>query len=174
MTGESSRAVARALIRELVHSGRHASPEDIARIRDLMATAPFDPARIPIPARFRDRGIFGEPTGTLEPSLRYHLLKRTLVEKQWAEGTSESAFLGDLRRSILTAKSRLLLYQRRGGLLAACVSATEEVVPAQRLGQDFLPQLIVIYSADRDIIVSGYQFSTLDEVSIPREARWLT
>jgi len=34
-------------------------------------------------------------------------------------------------------------------------------------------QLLVIYSADRGIIVTGYQFSELPETGIPSEARWL-
>jgi len=33
--------------------------------------------------------------------------------------------------------------------------------------------LLVVYSVDRGILISGYQFSTFDEVSIPEHALWL-
>ncbi len=38
---------------------------------------------------------------------------------------------------------------------------------------DFLPELLVIYSADRGILVTGYQCSSLATAAIPKEALWL-
>ena len=36
-----------------------------------------------------------------------------------------------------------------------------------------LPHLLVLYAADRGMIVSGYQFSGRETLAIPQEARWL-
>jgi len=36
-----------------------------------------------------------------------------------------------------------------------------------------LPDMLVVYSPDRGIILTGYQVSNLDRTGIPAEARWL-
>ncbi len=36
-----------------------------------------------------------------------------------------------------------------------------------------LPEILVVYSADRGMIITGYQLSSLSQTGIPAEARWL-
>jgi hypothetical protein len=161
------------LIRGLIASGRAASRQEIAAIVDRMASAPFEPRAFRVPVRHRNLEYLGQPLGARSPSLSYHLVKRVLVERQWAVGTTEQQYLDDIRRAVGATGSRLAIYERQGGALAATVTRTAIVVPADRRGARSLPALVVIYSADRGIIVTGYQCSAISELSIPPEARWL-
>lgn len=110
--------------------------------------------------------------GARDDSLHYHLVKRVVVERQWAWGTTAAQYLEDLRAAILSRGSGLALYRRRGGSLAAVVAVTASVVPGERLGPNSVANLIAIYSADRDILVTGYQLSRL-EAAVPGDALWL-
>lgn len=103
----------------------------------------------------------------------YHLIKRVVIERQWAEGTEFGEYLGDPRRAIRHPQARLAVYQRRGGILAVTITPTERVVPRERLGPLALPNLLVIFSANRGMIVTGYQYSSIEAIGIPKEAQWL-
>jgi hypothetical protein len=105
--------------------------------------------------------------------LFFHLVKRVVVEEQWRDGTTAEQYLADLRRSIRAPAARLVAYADRGGAIAATITPTVAVVPEARLGAQAQANLLVIYSADRGIIVTGYQFSTLGKTRIPPEAVWL-
>ena len=61
----------------------------------------------------------------------------------------------------------------RGGPIATTMTPTTQVIPTRRRGARSLPILLVIYSADRGMIISGYQVSAVGLVRIPAEARWL-
>jgi len=106
------------------------------------------------------------------PTVKQHLAKR-IRDKQWVETTAEEEYLRDLRSAILNSGARLVVYQRRGGNMAAVLANTQEIVAKTRRGSRWQPLLFVAYSADRGIIVSGYQASALEEISIPKGAQWL-
>jgi hypothetical protein len=55
----------------------------------------------------------------------------------------------------------------------ACLIGATEVLDSVRTGSRSLPNTVVVYSIDRGKVVSGYQFSTLAELSIPEDASWL-
>jgi len=57
--------------------------------------------------------------------------------------------------------------------MVVALATTEEIVPEQRRGARWQPVFVVAFSADRGIIVSGYQASGLDKVAIPGDAQWL-
>jgi hypothetical protein len=98
---------------------------------------------------------------------------RVAIERQWADGTTAAGYLADLRRAARHPLARLLVYQRRGGAIAVTISSTDQVAPPGHWGPSWLPNLLVIYSADHGMMLSGYQFSDLVAVGIPEEARWL-
>ena len=135
------------LIRELISARRSASRDEVASILRRMAEAEF-------------------------PTIAHHLQER-LHEGQWAKGTGENAYLEDLRRAISGTRSRLVVYRRRGGSIAAVLGDTEEAVPEGRRGQDWLPLIYVVFSADRGILLSGYQASAMSRIGIPEGAQWL-
>jgi hypothetical protein len=105
--------------------------------------------------------------------VRYHLTKRVVIEEQWVPGTTEGDYLADLSRAVLDPTARLVIYRRGGTHLAATSTLTDRVLPPERQGDRSVPNLLVVYAADRGIIISGYQYSTLDQTSIPPEAVWL-
>ncbi len=169
--GAPSRHPVDQLIRELIDSRRAATPDEVARIVERMAVAPFDPEIVPV--RLKDRGIVYQQRALTNraSSLFYHLVKRVIVEQQWSEGTTESDYLHDIRDAIRNQPARLVVYRRHGGAVAA-VCAPNTVV-ALRRGPEEHPWIFVIYSADRGVIVSGYQVSSLNTVSIPEDRQWL-
>lgn len=161
------------LIRALIQTGRRATPEEIERIVDRLATAPFEPRPKRVGVAERGWQYQGRSLAAREESLFYHLVKRVVADGQWGDGTTAEQYLVDLHQAARSDEAHLVVYAARGGHIAAAITPTIAVLPIARRGSDTLPNLLVIYSADRGIIVSGYQFSTLDETRIPQEARWL-
>jgi hypothetical protein len=53
----------------------------------------------------------------------------------------------------------------------AAILAQNRVDPA-RLGPEALPWLLVVFSADRGTMVSGYQISSVTLSNIPGDALW--
>ncbi|MBI4492754.1 MAG: hypothetical protein HY690_08195 [Chloroflexi bacterium] len=134
------------LIRDLLQTGRGSTQTEVEQIIQRLVTAPF-------------------------PTSQPHLVKR-LHEEQWL-ATTEAEYIEDLRRAIRHPTARLAIYVRRGGHIAVTLTATDEVVPPSRRGARALPELLVVYSADRGIIISGYQISSLATTGVPKNARWL-
>ena len=161
------------LIRMLVQTRRDPKPDVSERIINEIATAPFDPrmARIPI----RERGLTYQNRTLLDhdDSLFVHLVRRVLIDGQWALGTSAGQYLDDLHRAASAPEARLAIYFRRGGYLATTLTSTNRALPESRRGPRSLPELLVVYSADRGIIVTGYQVSSVVIAGIPEDARWL-
>jgi hypothetical protein len=156
------------LIRELIATHRQATPEEVAVIVARMASAPFDGRIVKIPPALRP--VIG---GTTADSLAIHLAKRTFVEQQWVDGTTAVDYVADLRRAILAPTARYLAYTRRGGNLAASITPATDVLPSDRLGVRHVSNMLVVYSVDRGVLISGYQFSDLSKTGIPEEVTWI-
>jgi hypothetical protein len=162
------------LIRELIASGRGASPDEIAQIVERMATAPFNPDIIRVPVKDRGSLYEGHALTAREQSITYHLTKRVMIERQWAPGTSAADYLTHQRSAVRYEHARLAVYERGGEPTAVTVTPTAAVLISDRLGARPLPNLLVVYSALRSIIRTGYQFSQLDQTTVPPEALWLS
>jgi hypothetical protein len=162
------------LIRELIASGRAATEAEIAAIVARMAGVPFDPRMVPVAAELRGLTYLGQALGTRDTALNTHLVKRVVAEKQWAYGTTAAQYLADIRRAVRSSGVRLALYERRGGPIAAALTSTDLVLSPAECGTGALPLFLVVYSADRGIIISGYQVSSMLQIGIPQEARWLS
>jgi hypothetical protein len=156
------------LIRELIATLRPATPGEVAAIIARMANVPFDRRVVKVPLALRE--IIG---GTTADSLTYHLTKRTVGEQQWADGTTAADYLDDLRRAVLSPTARFLAYARRGGDLAACFAPTSAILPPERRGIRQEENLLVVYSVDRGLLLTGYQFSALAATGVPEDALWL-
>ncbi|MGH2353029.1 MAG: hypothetical protein ACRDJN_15575 [Chloroflexota bacterium] len=161
------------LIRELSQTDREATPAEVDQIIERMATAPFDSQTYTVRTKHRGLTYLERSLGPREPSLFYHLVKRVVAEEQWAYGTTESEYLTDLRDAVRSAAARLVVYARRGGSIAVTLTPTSATVPPERRTPASLPLLLVVYSADRGMMISGYQISGLETAGIPQEARWL-
>lgn len=161
------------LIRELVRTRRAASYSEIGLVLDRIGPASFDTrlARIPV----RERGLIYDDrvVRDRDDQLFVHLVRRVLIDRQWALGTTMNQYLDDLHRAPHSIDATLSVYSRRGGHLATVLTRTNQVLAAPELGPLWLPELVVVYSADQGIIASGYQASSRDAVGIPKDAQWL-
>ena len=157
----------------MIATARQPAPEEIQQIIDRTATAPFNPSVVPVRVEHQGLTYQGRTLATREDSLTYHLIQRVVVEGQWAHGTTAGQFLADLQHAVRDPSARLAIYQRRGGAIAATVTPTDRVLPPGRRGANSERNLLVVYSADRSMIVSGYQFSEVTSTGIPKDARWL-
>lgn len=81
--------------------------------------------------------------------------------------------MDDLRQAVRDPRSKVVVYNRRSGPIAATVTPTDNILPTTRRGSRALANLLVIYAVDRGTIITGYQFSARDKAGIPQEARWL-
>lgn len=161
------------LIRELIRTGRAAMPEEIARIIERMATAPFNGNSLSVPEQLRHALYQGRALHDRETALVIHLAQRIVGDGQWIADTTEPQYLADLLAAVRHPSAQLAVYRRRGGNITATLTPTDAVVTALRRGLKTLPWLVVVHSADRGIIVSGYQATGLQTMSIPGDARWL-
>lgn len=100
-----------------------------------------------------------------------HVFARVLADRQWILGTTSDQVYADLHNAILHPTARLIVYQRRGGYIAAILS--ENVVPLARRGSQSLPLMFVVYALERDSIISAYQVSDVNQIAIPGDALWL-
>lgn len=159
------------LIRELIDTGRPTKSGEVRRILSHIAGSPFNQATTRVSRKYRGLSYQGRTVGNREDSLFFHLAKRVVVEEQWANGTTEQDYLGDLRQAVQDPSARLVVYKSRGDNSAGVFAPN--VVSASRQGPRPEPFIYVIYSADRGIVVTGYQASSPQEVEVPGSARWL-
>lgn len=72
------------------------------------------------------------------------------------------------------AHTRLILYRQwQDRDLVAVIVPTENVLALEQIGAKAEPNLFVLYLANRGILISGYQFSSMDTIRIPGDAVWL-
>lgn len=136
-----------------------------------MATAPFDARIVSVPTKYRGQTYQGRTLGSRESSLFLHLAQRVVADGEWAHGLTEQEYVDDLRRAVRDPSARLAVYERRGGHPAAVLSPNR--LQLSRLGSRARASLLVVYAADRGILLSGYQTEATSPPGIPRHARWL-
>jgi hypothetical protein len=117
------------LIRELIQTGRPATKDEVEAIIERMATASFEPRVTSVPVPERGITYDGYRLGARVPSLAYHLVKRIVLDRQWADGTTEEQYLEDLRRAARAPTARFVIYEHRGGHVAITLTPTSVVVP---------------------------------------------
>ena len=138
-----------------------------------MATAPFSREIRRVPKKDRGYSYQGHVLGARTDSLTYHLIKRVVIEEQWIEGTTAPQYIADLRRAVRSRAIRLAVYVSGEDHRVAVIARTDRAVPPVRRGPRPEELLLVVYSANRGIIVTGYQVSSVAATSIPPGATWL-
>lgn len=159
------------LIHDLIATRHMATDDEIAEIIARIASAPFDPRVVPVKPEYRGLTYLGRVLGEREATLFWHLVRRVRTDRQWVEGTTEDQYLLDIRQALTNPVARVLVYERRGGPIAAILAPN--TVPPSRLSAKSEPLFVVPHSADRSTILSGYQTRGVSELRIPGEARWL-
>ena len=84
-----------------------------------------------------------------------HLVRRVLVQRQWADGTTEAMYLSDLRAAAEHPDAQVRV-GIAGGLPTVQIVAPNHV-PATRLGPRATPWIIVVYAPNRGRLISGHQ-----------------
>jgi hypothetical protein len=160
------------LIRDLIRPGREASAEEVDLIVERIASAPFDSRLVAVSTELRGVTYRGRTLKSRDESLVLHLVRRVLVDAEWAHGTTEQEYEVDLRRAVRDPSGRLVIYARRGGHIAAVFAPN--TVPAARRGPAAKPWLFVVFAADRGILLTGHQVSRFPAHRVPEDVRWLT
>lgn len=158
------------MIRDIVVSRRQAAPAEIQDIVTRMATAPFGSATVKVPQRMHGRVIEGKVLGRRVSSLTYHVAKR-VDDGQWEAGLTAAHYMRDIRQAVRHSAAGLAVYRRRGGTIA--LSMSPNTIEDNRLGMKPQPYVVVVYSADRGILVTAYQASSLAKISMGVDVRWL-
>ena len=148
---------------------RSAAVQQVVR---KMLAAPFAGRVVKVDRAIVGQRLCGRSLGASEPSVVAHLAKRVLLDEQWHAVTTPDEFVEDLRQAIRHREARFVRYRANAGRV--CIGCfAPNTVPLTRLGTKPEASLWVLYDADRDKIISGYQVSELARVSIPEDARWL-
>jgi hypothetical protein len=159
------------LVHELIASGRDPTRTEKRQILDRIASALFSRATILVPRGDRGLLVHGQPIGRRAPSLVYHLAKHT-GDGQWTPSTSAHQYVGDLRRGVRARSAELALFNSGPRVMAAVRVPTEDAVPPARRGPEIHPMVLVIYSADLDRILTGFQYESLDHTQVPKDVIW--
>lgn len=139
-----------------------------------IATAPFNmDIQNPHPVE-RTLTHQGNALGARVDSLTLHLVRRVEAEKQWAVGTTAGEYVGHLHQAAQEDSGHIALFRQWGIRdIVAIIVPTHRVLEMRQRGPKWEPNLVVLYRADRGMLISGYQFSTMDAIHIPDDALWL-
>jgi hypothetical protein len=160
------------LIQDLCRQPRQPTVIEMAQIRDRLSSAPFSTQTVRVPVRDRGYVYLGQRLESRASSDFLHLVRRVVIDRQWAHGTTIDEYLSDLRQLALVPSSDFVVYDRGQGPIAAVIGPNS--TPPERLGPMALPYLFVVYSADRSCIITGYQISDIRELHVSDGPLWLT
>jgi hypothetical protein len=158
------------LIRELIRTRRAATSAEVGQIIRRVASAPFNRLPVTVPVKQRGLSYLGRTLGSSEDAFFVHLVKRVLVDREWALGVTEQQYAEDLRWAVRHQSVQLAVYERRGGPMVLAMAPNG--LPPTRLGLRVKPWISVVYSADRGMIVSGYQSAGIP-AGVPSDSTWL-
>ena len=92
--------------------------------------------------------------GQAEPSVIAHLVKRVLVEKQWADDVTVDEYLAHLHGVVRQPDLRVAVYRGRDRRVFLGLLSPNRI-PNNRLGERYAAFLWVVYAADYGKIVTG-------------------
>lgn len=119
------------LIRELIQTGRDATPDEITEIRERASHADFNTERVRVAKRYRHISYQGRTVGNREDALFLHLVERVKHDQEWVEGTTMDEYLDDIRRSALEGTA-IVVYMRHEEFIAAIAGPNR--IPDDRRG----------------------------------------
>ncbi|MCL4518144.1 MAG: hypothetical protein M1587_03000, partial [Thaumarchaeota archaeon] len=160
------------LIREFLDPKRMPTKEEIRKILDHVARAPFSTRPVKVEDELVGKTFLGRELRGKESSIIAHLAKRVLLEEQWSGSTTPDQYLDDLHGAIRDPDLRRVVYRGKDGIVNVGFLAPNKLLP-EKLGKNSRPYIWVIYAADHGTIRSGYQVSGVEAISLPEKARWL-
>lgn len=162
-------------IREILRGDRPAADLSASAVADRMASVTFSLSRRGLPRpllafmELHGYAIERRPT-----ELTNHWAKHVLGDGQWSVGTDATQYMNDLRAVCHHSVSRLVLRRiASGSRRAIAIANTLDIVPSERLGANYGPELVVVYSADTGKILSGYMVQIFAAPASEPETIWL-
>jgi hypothetical protein len=168
---ESRQQSVENLIRALVRRERAPIKSDIERIRVRLGIAPFNEQSIRVPIGQRGLTYLGRTVQARDESAFVHLVRRVVLDRQWANGTSIDEYVADLRQLVALSDTMFVIYDRGQGPIVGAFGPNR--IPVARRGDMYQPYLYVVYSADRGSIITGYQVSGLNVIDVSDDPLWL-
>lgn len=149
------------LIHTLIDSNRQATVEELRQIVAHVADAPFSSRPLKINRWLRqelEARDLDMPSEKL-PSVEIHLLKRIHLDRQWPVDTTAEQFTADLHQAVQHPDVRIWTYRWLGEAFAGFLAPSHvKNVPNPEAF------IFVAYSADYDVIKTGFQASGPDTV----------
>ncbi|MCL5957850.1 MAG: hypothetical protein M1358_00785 [Chloroflexi bacterium] len=160
------------LIKAFLNPKRDPTEEEVRKILNHVAKAPFRSTMTSVKKEIQGQVFLGQKLRPKEPSITAHLAKRVLAEGQWSRDTTLDQYLADLRSVLDDPKLRKAVYQSKDGRTLLGLLGQNRL-PRERLGDSSESFIWVLYSADYGTIVSGYQVSGVNRITLPKDVRWL-
>lgn len=151
---------------------RIASEAEIEAIRDRLTGAGFL-EDVGVPPSSRGLSASGYTLGARESSLVHHLVRRIVLDEQWADGTTPEQYLADLRASIRDDSARFGVGKPSGNSAPLVYVFADNLVPQRRRGRYAEPLMFVLYGVADDVIITGHMVSGMDTVRKAEDFRWL-
>lgn len=168
-TMKSTNASVDDLIRIAGLGVRDLSPQEIRRIQEEAARMPFTTKTVKVPLVDRGKIINGVQLERYTRSDIYHLFKH-IKDNQWQAGATFEMYMGDLRQAIRNAE-RISTYRHQNEQVVGFLSSN--TIDASHLGLKPENFVYVVYSINQHAILTGYQTSGLNTLTIPEGAVWL-
>lgn len=163
------------IVKGILDGSRQPTGEDVSAIITRMATAPSDARRRDLSQPLLDLiRQHGQNAPAWPTEFTHHWAKHVLGDGQWESSTSEAIYFHDLRQAILHPRSRLVLHRLPNGRSRAIViTYTSHIIPLERLGPKYGPELVVVYSADTGKILTGYMVKFSSDITSRPGTIWL-
>jgi len=145
--------------------------EDLARFAQYVVQRGFIDENVKVKKTFQGFQFKNGFLGETSTSLQYHLFTRVVVDEQWANWIDEQEYLADLFSVVTSKSSRIGIYTRYDGNFISFIN--DNTIDETHLGRKSLSNVIVIFSLQRDAIISGYQFSLMSKIKLGDNIRWL-
>lgn len=167
------RVVTDEVIIELhANPGRKANEAEIQAIRDRLTGADLlEEVRI----RPSSRGLSASGYTLVggEGSLVHHLVRRIVLDEQWADGTTPEQYLTDLRASINDGSARFGVGKPSGNTAPLVYVFADNLVPQWRRGRRDESLMFVLYGVADGVIITGHMVSGANAVRRADDFRWL-
>jgi hypothetical protein len=162
-----------ALLREIAtDSERAVAEEEVDRIVEHLADAGFQTRPVRVRPDLRGVVYHGRKVLSKDDALFSHLVQRVVRDRQWAAGTSGDEYLQDLHAAVRHPSARVGVGAPEGSEPLVYI-VSENTVPEQRRGENEEALMFVLFGTGPAAIITGHQASSVDEIDLPENVRWL-
>lgn len=151
---------------------RVASEAEMRAIRERLTEVGFL-EEVRVPPSSRGLSASGYTLGGRESSLVRHLVRRIVLDEQWADGTTPERYLADLRAAVTDGSARFGVGKPAGNAAPLVYVFADNPVPQGRRGRRAEPMMFMLYGVADGVIITGHMVSGTDTVRKADDFRWL-